>query len=104
MRHALRAEGPPIILAEKPPSDEFFDKIKIRSFLGGKKAEVTHLDEPSWKNVLQEAVDELLCIQGAVFELVLFGIFVPERHPAVFNIQDVSVGDGHTEDVRSEVF
>ena len=70
---------------------------------GTEQAVVTDLDEARWEDVLQEAADELLGIEGAVAELVSGRLFVGESDPTIFQLTDAVVADSDAEDVRSEI-
>jgi len=90
--------------AKKPSSDEFFDTVQICAFFCGEKAEVAHLDEASRQNVLEESPDEFLSGHGTDIKLInRIGILISKGHLPIMDIQDVSIGDGHAEDVRGEI-
>ena len=52
---------------------------------------------------MQETIDELKDIQGVVLKRFGFAILVLKGHLPVINTQDVSIRDGHAEDVRRKV-
>src|SRR6266550_3053037 len=64
---------------------------------------VTDFDEAWGKDVLQEAADELLGLDGAVLELVSGRLFVGEREVAILQLAQAVVGDSHAKDVRGEI-
>jgi len=88
---------------KKPPSDEFFDMVQIRTFFSGKKAEIAHLDESSGQDVLEKTIDERKDIQSAGMIRFGFAIFVLKDHLPVIDTQYVSVGNSHAIDIWSEV-
>jgi len=54
--------------------------------------------------MLKEAADEPLGWERGGAGGIGFGVAVPECDLAVFDSEDVSVGDGHAEDIGGEVF
>ena len=53
---------------------------------GAEQSVVADFDEAWGENVLQEAADELLGIEGAVAELVSGGLFVGESDLTIFPV------------------
>jgi hypothetical protein len=70
---------------------------------GTEEAEITHLDEASGQNVLEEAVNELIGREGAELVLAGSGRAVAKGDLVVFELDQTVVADGDPEDVRSEI-
>jgi hypothetical protein len=73
------------------------------ALLGVQDSVSAHFLETSWKHVLQEPSDKLRGGQRAGTRGVGFGVAVAESDLAVFETEDVSIADGHAEDIRGEV-
>ena|SRR6266566_5632828 len=70
---------------------------------GAEQTVVADFNEAWWEDVLQEAADELLGIEGAVLELVSGRLFIRESDVAVLQLTEAVVADSDTEDVRGEI-
>ena len=64
---------------------------------------VAHLDEAVGQDVAQESSDKLLCFDGGRFQFSGSGFLVLEGDLALFELADPVVGDGHSEDVGSQI-
>ena len=67
------------------------------------KAKVAHFNKAFGQNVLEEAADELLGVEGAGLERAGVGGTVVKGDLAVGQAPDTPVGDGDAKDVGSEV-
>jgi hypothetical protein len=70
---------------------------------GAEQAVVTDLDESLREDVLEEAPDELLGIEGAVLELVSGRLFVGKSDLTIFQFAQPVVAEGDAKDVRGEI-
>jgi len=64
---------------------------------------VADLDEARWEDVLKETPDELHHLEGHGPPAAAPWFFVAEEDGAVFDFDDAAIGDGHFEDIGSEV-
>ncbi len=73
--------------------------------LGGGRQETVVADfhEPGGQDVLEETADELQGVEGQGPPPSAAGFFVGEGDPSVLDLEDAVVGDGHLEDVGSEI-
>jgi hypothetical protein len=67
------------------------------------ETEIAHLDEAPGQDVLEEAMDELFCGEGAEGELSGVGGAVAKGDLVVFEFYQAAIADGDSEDIGSQV-
>ena len=70
---------------------------------GAKETEIAHLHKAPGQDMLEETVDELFSGEGAELELASIGRAVAKSDLVVFELDQTTVADGDSEDVRSQV-
>lgn len=70
---------------------------------GAEQTVVADFDEAWREDVLEEAADELLCLEGAVLELVRGRLFVRESELIIFQFAQAVVAHGNAKDVGGEI-
>src|SRR5512138_1582686 len=70
---------------------------------GGEEAIVADLDKAFGQDMLQEAVDELFCRQGATFFSASLGGAVAKRDPVGLQLEEAVVAQGNPENIRRQV-
>lgn len=77
--------------------------LKQMTIARTKQAIVADLDEAIGEHVLEEAADELLGTDGALFELISGGVFIRESDLASLQLAEAVVAEGDAKDVRGEI-
>ena len=70
---------------------------------GAEEAKVTHFNKTFGQDVLEEAADELLGVEGTGSESAGVGGAIVEGNLAVVQSEDAAAADSDAKDVRSQV-
>jgi len=70
---------------------------------GAKEPIVADLHEVMGQDMLQEAMDELLCVQRTTFFCAGLGVAIPEGEAVIFQFQETVVAQGDSENIRRQI-
>ena len=79
------------------------ERVQASSPGRGEETIVADLHEVFGQDMLQEAMDELMSSEGAMFFRTGLGVAITKGHTVILELEETVVAEGNTKDVRRQV-